>query len=76
MKSKDVHQFGTNVRRLREKRGFSREKLAELADIHPMYVGFIERADRNITILKIIQVAKALNCNVSELFQGISTKKS
>ena len=37
---------GSNIRRLREKRGWSQKKLAEMADLDRTYVGRIERGER------------------------------
>jgi transcriptional regulator with XRE-family HTH domain len=71
MKSKPIEQFGINVRRLREKKGLSQEQLAELADMHTNYVGFIERGERNITIKKIVQIAKALRIKPNQVFKDI-----
>ncbi|MGD0949111.1 MAG: helix-turn-helix transcriptional regulator, partial [Candidatus Binatia bacterium] len=42
--------FGTVVRRRRHALALSQEVLAELADIHPMHVGYIERGQRSPSI--------------------------
>ena len=41
-------EVGFNIRRIREERGISQEKLAALADLHRAYVGQIERGEKNI----------------------------
>ena len=48
-----------NVRGFRHKLDVSQEKLAELADIHRNYVGYIERGERNVTLESIAKIAKA-----------------
>jgi len=52
--------FGKHVRKLRLDRGLSQEKLAELADLHRNYVGGVERGERNIAIINIVRLARAL----------------
>lgn len=47
--------------------GLTQEKLAEKADLHPTYVGSVERGERNIALENIIQLAKALKCSPKDL---------
>lgn len=68
MKNPVLVAFGNNVRKLRTARGISQEKLAELADLHRTYVGGIERGERNVAVLNIVALAKALECPPGELF--------
>jgi transcriptional regulator with XRE-family HTH domain len=59
--------FGLAVRRLRESKGLSQEALAELADIHRTYIGDVERGTRNIALVNMTQIAKALSVPLSRL---------
>jgi transcriptional regulator with XRE-family HTH domain len=59
--------FGRTVRRLRESRGLSQEKLAELAGIHRTYIGDVERGTRNIALVNMTRIAKALGTSLSRL---------
>ena len=59
--------FGLKVQRLRKEQGLSQEKLAERADLHRTYIGMIERGERNITLLNIAKIARALNTEMSDL---------
>jgi transcriptional regulator with XRE-family HTH domain len=56
------------VRKLRDKRGFSQEELAERAGLHRNYVGGIERGERNVALENIIKLAHALSVAPGELF--------
>jgi transcriptional regulator with XRE-family HTH domain len=60
-------RFGRNLRKLREKKGLSQEKLAELADLHRTYVSGVERGERNISLVNIERLAKALAVPLRDL---------
>lgn len=59
--------FGRNVQNHRKALGLSQEQLADRAGVHRTYIGMIERAEKNITLVNIEKIAKALNVNISEL---------
>ena len=61
-------KFGERVRDLRKERGLSQEQLAHLADVHRTYIGMIERAEKNITLVNICKIANALKVNINNLF--------
>jgi transcriptional regulator with XRE-family HTH domain len=53
-------QIGINVRRLRQKRGWSQEELAFETGLHRTYISGVERGVRNPTALVIQDIAIAL----------------
>ncbi len=59
--------FGDKVRSIRMQKGMSQEQLAALANMHRTYIGMIERAEKNITLINIEKIAKALEINIKEL---------
>jgi len=63
--------FGRRLRALRRERGYSQEKLAELADLHRNYVGGVERGERNIALLNIVALAHALRVRPGKLIESI-----
>ena len=71
MESKSIIliQFGNRVRKLRKEQGLSQEELAFRVDLHRTYIGMIERAEKNITLLNIEKIAFALNISIHELMQ-------
>lgn len=66
-KSKILIQFGENVRKERLAKNLSQEDLADLAGVHRTYVGMIERAEKNITLITIEKVAAALGLKPKDL---------
>ncbi|NNM83757.1 helix-turn-helix transcriptional regulator [Candidatus Parcubacteria bacterium] len=52
-------RFGKRVREERVKRGYSQERLGEIAKVHRTYVGMIERAEKNITLTNMEKIARA-----------------
>lgn len=67
-KKKILIEFGEKVRELRKEQGISQEELSYKADLHRTYIGMIERAEKNITLINIEKISQALNVDIKELF--------
>ncbi|MBQ9107129.1 MAG: helix-turn-helix transcriptional regulator [Clostridia bacterium] len=63
--------IGQRIRSYRTQLGLSQEKLAELADYHPTYIGQLERGEKNATLESINRVAVSLNISLSQLFENL-----
>lgn len=69
MKKNDIlEHFGCKVREKRKEVSLSQEELADLAGVHRTYIGMVERGEKNISLLNIHKIARALNVEVKELF--------
>jgi transcriptional regulator with XRE-family HTH domain len=68
--SEILKNFGDKVRECRKQRNLSQEELADKAGLHRTYIGMIERAEKNITLLNIEKLAIALDINIKQLFNG------
>jgi transcriptional regulator with XRE-family HTH domain len=62
-------RLAQHLRAERAVRGLSQEQLADLAGVHRTYVGSVERAERNISIDNIEQLAAALGLDISKLLE-------
>jgi transcriptional regulator with XRE-family HTH domain len=60
-------EVGFNIRRVREERGLTQEKLAAVADLHRAYIGQIERGEKNIGLKNLEKIAKALKVDIRDL---------
>ena len=47
----------------------TQEKLAEKAHLHRTYIGMVERAERNITLINMQKIASALGVQIGELLE-------
>lgn len=63
--------IGERLRSYRQKLKMSQEAVAELAGLHPTYIGQVERGEKNATIESIVKIARVLNLPLEELFANI-----
>lgn len=66
----DIHAvLSANLRKHRERKGWSQERLAEESGLHRTYISGVERGTRNPTVEIVGRLAKALGIKVSDLFK-------
>lgn len=70
-----LNLFGENVRKYRRLLNISQEELAHRADLHRTYIGMIERAEKNITLVNIEKIANALEVKLDDLLKHSSNDK-
>ena len=61
--------LGNKIKLLRLEKSYSQEELAYKAEIDRTYISDIEKGERNVSILIIEKLAKALEIEVFELFK-------
>lgn len=59
---------GKRVKELRNKLNISQEELADLAGLDRTYITSVERGRRNISIVNIEKLAKALKITLKDFF--------
>jgi transcriptional regulator with XRE-family HTH domain len=62
-----LRALGAEIRALRERKGLSQERLADLAGLPRNFIGLIERGQRNPTFLTLIAVSSKLGLTLSAL---------
>lgn len=63
--------FGQTVRRYRKEKGLSQEAFADACGIDRSYMGGVERGERNIALVNIEKIIRALGMQPSEFFKGL-----
>ena len=71
LKNQALIQFGDKVKTTRKEKGLSQEDLASRANLHRTYIGMIERAEKNITLVNMLKIAKGLNVPLCELLESV-----
>jgi len=64
---KYLQQVGQNIRDARQLTGLSQEKFALVCKLDRTYISDVERGERNLSLLNLRKIAKALKVSVSEL---------
>jgi len=54
-------------------RNLSQEDLADKAGLHRTYIGMIERAEKNITLINVEKIANALEISIKDFFHDSRT---
>lgn len=62
-------KFGLKLKKIRNEKNLSQEKLAELSSMDRSYLSNIERGKKNISLEKINELSKALQIDISKLFE-------
>jgi transcriptional regulator with XRE-family HTH domain len=71
-KSEILRRFGHRVKTLRIQKGISSQmELALKAGLDRTYIGGVERGERNIALINIEKIARALNLRIRDLTENL-----
>ena len=75
LKQQELIAIGARIRKERENQKFSQEAFADEANISRSHYGCIERGQFSVSLPKLIDIAIALNIEISELFPSLAELK-
>jgi transcriptional regulator with XRE-family HTH domain len=61
--------FANNLKKYRKRMNLSQEELAFKCNLHRTYIGMVERAEKNITLLNVDVIANTLNIPIAKLLE-------
>lgn len=64
-------RFGKALRARRKRLGVSQEEFAGMCGLDRTYMGGIERGERNVSLVNLEKIAKALRLRLSQIFEGV-----
>ena len=65
---------GKRLRSYRQAQSLSQEHLAEMAGLHPTYIGQVERGEKNLTIESLEKITAALQIPMANVFELIEER--
>lgn len=68
----DLAALGREIRRRRRAIELSQEELAERAELHRNYIGYLERGERNPSFTTVVRLARTLGVTAAELMGEIA----
>ncbi len=64
-------EIGHRLRQRREALGWMQAELARRCRLHKAYVGFVERGERNASLVNLRRLARVLRLPLTELPRGL-----
>lgn len=64
-------KIGQRIRARRQAIGLTQDELADRASTHRTYIGMLERAEKNVSVVTLARIASALEIELSKLLEGI-----
>ena len=65
--------IGHEIRKLRTNARISQEQLAEMSNVHPTYIGQLERGEKNVSVDRLQDILISLNTTLTDFFREIDT---
>lgn len=70
-----LQKVGNKIKEIRKIRGISQETLGEKAGLSSNYIGQIERGQKQVTLTTLVQIADALEVDISLFFEESEKKR-
>lgn len=67
---KFLREVGFRIRELRLARRLTQAQLGKACDLHRTFIGAVERGERNLAVLNLRRIARALNVRLGDVLQG------
>lgn len=64
-------RFGERIRALRTRQGWTLRVLGEKTDMHPTFIGQVERGEKGIRLHGALRLCEALGVDAGDVFRGI-----
>ena len=65
-----LRALGDRVRDRRTEQKLTQTELGDKCGLHRTFIGSVERGERNVSILNLRQIARALRASMAELLNG------
>ena len=65
-----LRDLGDRIRERRVALKMTQEELGRRCDLHRTFIGSVERGERNVAILNLREIARALRCSIAVLLTG------
>ncbi len=65
-----LRDLGSRIRQRRVDRKWTQAQLADRCQLHRTFIGSVERGERNLSILNVRLIARALRVPLVDLFSG------
>lgn len=69
-----MNTLGSRIKKMREEKNISQEKMALELDLTQSNYGRLEKDDKRLTVPKILKISEVLNVSVSYLFNEQTSK--
>ena len=74
--SPDAVRFGAILQRLREQRGWTKQKLAQRSGLTPSYVGILEEGGNIPSLATVLELLEVLSADAAEVIRELAMARS
>jgi transcriptional regulator with XRE-family HTH domain len=68
---KFFREIGHRLRARREELGWTQAELARRCTLHKAYIGFVERGERNVSLINLRRIVKVLRVRLSDILKEL-----